>query len=162
VTPKLALIVAIADNDVIGNQGQLPWRISEDLRFFKNTTMGHAIIMGRATWASVGRPLPGRRNIVVSRTADKFEGAELARSFEEAVALARQSDEEPFVIGGAAIYEAALPVATKIYVTEVHQTPDGDTKFHLDRTLWRETSRRKGETDGVEFVTLERRADGER
>lgn len=154
--PKLAVIVAIADNDVIGDRGQLPWRISEDLRFFKNTTMGHAVIMGRNTFASIGKPLPGRRNIVVSRTADKFDGCEVARSFEEAVELARQTDEEPFVIGGAKIYEAALPVATKIHLTEVHRRPEGDTTFHLDRSHWRETARRRGESEEVEFVTLER------
>jgi dihydrofolate reductase len=153
---KLSLIVAIADNGVIGKDGQLPWRIPEDLRFFKNTTMGHAIIMGRKTYAEVGKPLPGRRNIVVSRTADKYEGAEIARTFEEAVELARKTDEEPFVIGGSAIFEAALPVATRIFLTEVHRDPEGDTYFHLDRAGWRETSRRPGETEGVEFVTLER------
>jgi dihydrofolate reductase len=153
---KLSLIVAIADNGVIGKDGQLPWRIPEDLRFFKNTTMGHAIIMGRKTYAEVGKPLPGRRNIVVSRTADKYEGAEIARTFEEAVELARKTDEEPFVIGGSTIFHAALPVATRIFLTEVHREPEGDTYFHLDRGGWRETARRPGETEGVEFVTLER------
>ena len=153
---KLSLILAIADNDVIGLNGKLPWRIPEDLRFFKSTTMGHAIIMGRKTFAEVGKPLPGRRNIVVSRTADAFEGSELARSVEEAIDLARKTDDEPFVIGGAAIYEAAMPLATRIFLTEVHQRPEGDTFFHLDRHGWRETARRQGESEGVEFVTLER------
>lgn len=152
----LSMIVAVADNGVIGREGQVPWRIPEDLRFFKNTTMGHAIIMGRKTFAEVGKPLPGRRNIVVSRTADAFEGSELARSLEEAIALARTTDPEPFVIGGAAIYEAALPLATRIFLTEVHRQAEGDTFFHLDRSGWRETSRRRGETEDVEFVTLER------
>lgn len=152
----LTLIVAIADNGVIGKDGQLPWRIPEDLRFFKNTTMGHAIIMGRKTYAEVGKPLPGRRNIVVSRTADKYEGAEIARSLEEAVELARKTDESPFVIGGSTIFAEALPIATRIFLTEVHRQAEGDTYFHLDRKGWRETARRPAETEGVEFVTLER------
>lgn len=152
----LSMILAVADNDVIGSEGKVPWRIPEDLRFFKNTTMGHAIIMGRKTFAEVGKPLPGRRNIVVSRTADGFEGSELARSLEEAITMARTTDPEPFIIGGAKIYEAALPFATRIFVTEVHRQVDGDTSFHLDRTGWRETARRKGESEDVEFVTLER------
>lgn len=154
--PRLAIIVAIADDGVIGHHGTLPWRIAEDLRHFKDTTMGHAVIMGRNTHASIGRPLSGRRNIVVSRTADKFDGCELARSFEQAVEMARRTDREPFVIGGAALYEAALPVATRIFLTEVHRKVDGDTFFQLDRAGWRETSRRAAETEGVEFVTLER------
>lgn len=154
--PRLAIIVAIADDGVIGHHGTLPWRIAEDLRHFKDTTMGHAVIMGRNTHASIGRPLSGRRNIVVSRTADKFDGCELARSFEQAVEMARRTDREPFVIGGAALYEAALPVATRIFLTEIHRKVDGDTFFQLDRAGWRETSRRAAETEGVEFVTLER------
>jgi dihydrofolate reductase len=152
----LALVVAIADGGVIGKDGTLPWRLPEDLQHFKATTMGHAIIMGRKTHASIGRPLAGRRNIVVSRTADAFEGCEVARGLEEAIALARTTDEEPRIIGGAAIYEAALPVATRIFLTEVHRKIEGDTFFHLDRAGWRETARKAGESEGVEFVTLER------
>ncbi|MBX3264491.1 MAG: dihydrofolate reductase [Labilithrix sp.] len=154
--PRLALVVAIADGGVIGKDGGLPWRIPEDLQHFKATTMGHAVIMGRKTHASIGRPLAGRRNIVVSRTADAFDGCELARSLEEAVALARTTDEEPRIIGGARLYEEALPLATRVFLTEVHRAVDGDAFFHLDRSGWRETSRRAAETEGVEFVTLER------
>jgi dihydrofolate reductase len=154
----LTIIVAVADNGVIGLGGKLPWKIPEDLRFFKSATMGHAIIMGRRTWDEVGRPLPGRRNIVISRTPGlTLEGAEVAPSLDDALALARRTDAEPFVIGGAAIYAAALPRATKILLTEVHRDVDGDTRFPpFDRTAWRETARRKGESEGVEFVTLER------
>lgn len=155
---KLALVVAVADNGAIGLRGKLPWRIPEDLKFFKNVTMGHAIIMGRKTWDEVGKPLPGRRNIVVSRQPGLvLEGAEIAASLEDAIALARQTDDEPFVIGGSTIFAAALPIATKIYWTEVHREVEADTFFPpFDRAGWRETSRRKGESEGVEFVTLER------
>jgi dihydrofolate reductase len=152
----LALVVAIGDGGVVGKHGGLPWRIPEDLRHFKSVTMGHAIIMGRKTHASIGRALAGRRNIVVSRTADAFEGCELARSLEEAITLARRTDEEPRIIGGAILYEEAIPLATRIFLTEVHGAYEGDAFFHLDRSGWRETSRRAAETEGVEFVTLER------
>lgn len=152
----LAMVVAIGDGGVIGKRGALPWRIPEDMRHFKAVTMGHAVIMGRRTHASIGRPLPGRRNIVLSRTADGFEGCELARGLREAIALARTTDDEPRVIGGRAVYEEALPLATRIFLTEVHREVDGDERLHLDRSGWRETSRRAGESEGVEFVTLER------
>jgi dihydrofolate reductase len=152
----LAIVVAVADGGVIGKEGGLPWRLPEDLQHFKAQTMGHAIIMGRITHASIGRPLKGRRNIVVSRTADGFDGCEVARSLEEAIALARTTDEEPRIIGGAAIYEAALPVTTRIFLTEIHRKVDGDAFLHIDRAGWRETERRAAESEGVEFVTLER------
>lgn len=152
----LALVVAIADGGVIGNRGALPWRIPEDMQHFKATTMGHAVIMGRRTHESIGRPLPGRRNIVVSKTARSFEGCESASSLEDALALARATDEEPRVIGGASIYEAALPLATRIFLTEIHRKVEGDTFFHLERAGFREVERRRGATEGVEFVTLER------
>ncbi len=154
----LTMVVAVGDNGAIGLRGRVPWRIPEDLKFFKNVTMGHAIIMGRKTWDEVGRPLPGRRNIVVSRKPGLvLEGAEVAPTLEAAIALARQTDDEPFVIGGSAIYAAALPLATKILWTEVHRDVEADTFFPaFDRAEWRETARRSGETEGVEFVTLER------
>jgi dihydrofolate reductase len=152
----LAIVVAIAGNGAIGNAGTLPWRIPEDLKHFKNVTTGHAIIMGRKTYESIGKPLPNRRNIIVSRGMKAVEGCELAPNLEAAIALARTTDEEPRIIGGATIYEAALPLATKIFLTEVHREVEADTFFHLDRTGWRETERRRGESEGVEFVTLER------
>lgn len=153
---RLAFVLAIGDGDVIGRAGKVPWHIPEDLKHFKAMTMGHAIVMGRTTWDEVGKPLPGRRNIVVSRTVTSLPGAEVAPGVEEAIALARQTDDEPRIIGGAAIYRAALPLATTIYLTEVHRQVEGDTFFALDRTGFRETSRRRGETPDVEFVTLER------
>ncbi|MBS2014721.1 MAG: dihydrofolate reductase [Deltaproteobacteria bacterium] len=154
----LALIVAVADNGAIGKSGKVPWRIPEDLKYFKSTTMGHAIIMGRKTWDEVGKPLPGRRNLVVSRQPGlTLEGAEVFSSVEDAIRAARETDPEPYVIGGSAIYEAAFPWVTKVHLTEVHRDVEADTFFPAwDRSGWRETSRRKGESEGVEFVVLER------
>jgi dihydrofolate reductase len=154
----LAMVVAIGDNGAIGKNGQVPWKIPEDLKHFKTVTMGHAIIMGRKTWDEVGRPLPGRRNLVVTRQADlKLEGAEVFATLEDAITAARATDAEPHVIGGSTIYAAAMPFATRIYLTEVHREVDADTFFPaFDRSVWREVERRPAETEGVEFVTLER------
>jgi dihydrofolate reductase len=157
----LALIFAVARNGVIGRGGQLPWRIPEDLAHFKRTTMGHAILMGRKTWEETRRPLPGRRNVIITRTPG-FEapGCEVVASLEEAIALARTTDPLPFVIGGAEIFRLALPLATVIHLTEIDRDVEGDTFFHLDRTGFVETARRKGETPDVSFVTLERSSIG--
>jgi dihydrofolate reductase len=154
----LAMVVAVGDNGAIGKDGQVPWRVPEDLKHFKNVTMGHAIIMGRKTWDEVGRPLPGRRNLVVTRQADlALEGAEVFHSLEEAIAAARTTDDEPHVIGGSTIYEAAMPLATRIHLTEIHRNVEADTYFPpFDRSAWREVERRPAQTEGVEFVTLER------
>lgn len=153
----LVLVVAIADDGAIGLRGKLPWRIPEDLKHFKDVTMGHAIVMGRATWDEVGKPLPGRRNIVVSSSGRTFEGAECYGSVEEAIEKARATDPAPCVIGGSKIFEATLPIATRIELTEVHRQVEADTYFpKWDRSAFRETSRRKAETEGVEFVVLER------
>jgi dihydrofolate reductase len=154
----LAMVVAIGDNGAIGKDGKVPWRIPEDLKHFKNVTMGHAIIMGRKTWDEVGRPLPGRRNLVVSRRPGLvLEGAEVFSTLEAAIAAARTTDDEPHIIGGSTIYEAAMPLATRIHLTEVHRNVEADTFFPpFDRSVWREVERRPAETEGVEFVTLER------
>lgn len=154
----LSMVVAIGDNGAIGKDGKVPWRIPEDLKHFKNVTMGHAIIMGRKTWDEVGRPLPGRRNLVVSRQPGLvLEGAEVFTSVPEAIEAARTTDPEPHVIGGSTIYDAAMPFATRIYLTEVHREVEADTFFPpFDRSVWREVERRPAETEGVEFVTLER------
>lgn len=154
----LALIVAMTPARLIGLGGKLPWRIPEDLRHFKSSTMGHAIIMGRKTWDEVGRPLPGRRNIVVTRSVASLPGAELARSIDEAISLARSTDPEPYVIGGAEIYGLALPFVTRLYVTWVDRAAEGDTWFpEVDWAEWREVARRAGEEPGVAFVTYERK-----
>ena len=153
----LAMIAAVAKNKVIGNKGQLPWHVSEDLKFFKTTTTGHAIIMGKKTYDSTGKPLPNRRNIVVSRSAVSIEGAEVCGSIDEAIARARETDPEPFIIGGAEIYRAAMPFATRLIITEIDQTPEGDAFFPtIDAAEWKESERRAGETPGVTFVTYER------
>ena len=159
-TPRaaLAMVVAIGDNGAIGMDGKVPWRIPEDLKHFKAVTMGHAVIMGRKTWDEVGRPLPGRRNLVVSRNPGLLlAGAEVFPSLEAAIAAARSTDVEPHVIGGSVIYAAAMPLATRLHLTEVHRTVEADTFFPpFDRSQWREVERRPASTEGVEFVTLER------
>ena len=153
----LVLVLAVGRNGVIGKDGKVPWHIPEDLAHFRRETVGHAIIMGRRTWDEVGKPLPKRRNIVVSRREGlALPGAEVVSSLDEAIALARTSDPEPRVIGGAEIYRLALPLATKIILTEVDRDAEGDTFFDLDRAGFVETSRRAGEEPGVSFVTLER------
>ncbi len=139
---KLAVIVARARNGVIGRANALPWRLPEDLAFFKRTTMGHPVVMGRRTWDSIGRPLPGRRNIVVTRDARwKAAGAERAGSIGAALSACRAAP-RVFVIGGAQLYADALPLADELYVTEIDRDIDGDVRLPpLDATAWIETSR---------------------
>lgn len=153
----LCLVLAVAKNGVIGKDGKVPWHIPEDLQHFRRSTTGHAVIMGRRTWDEVGEPLPDRRNIVVSRRRDlRLEGAEVVPSLEEAIAIARTTDPEPRVIGGAEIFRLAVPLATKVLLTEIQLEAEGDTFFDLDRTGFRETERREGEDPRAVFVTLER------
>ncbi len=154
----LALIVAMARNGVIGKSGTLPWHIPEDLKHFRRVTTGHAIIMGRTTHVSIGKPLPSRRNIVLTRSASFVaEGCEVVHTLGEAIALARETDPEPVIIGGAAVYEEALPLVTRMHVTEVARDVDGDVRFpDFDRSAWREIERRPGESADVAFVMLER------
>lgn len=137
----LSLVVATDRNNGIGIDNTLPWRLPEDLAFFKRTTSGHAIIMGRKTFDSIGRPLPNRRNIVVTRNPDwAHEGVERAGSLEEAVELA--GDGEVFVIGGAQIYVDAIKVADKLIVTEIDAVYDCDAFFPaIDPAIWAEASR---------------------
>ncbi len=154
----LTMVVAVRDGGAIGKNGQVPWKIPEDLKHFKNVTLGHAIVMGRKTWDEVGKPLPGRRNLVVSRNPGlSLEGAEVFSSLEAAIAASRTTDDEPHIIGGSGIYAAAMPLATRIHLTEVHLRVEADTFFPpFDRSQWSEVERRPAETEGVEFVTLER------
>ena len=141
---RITLIAAVADNGVIGRGNDIPWRLPEDWRRFKRTTMGHHLIMGRRTWESIGRPLPGRRTVVVSRGEPELPaGVDLAHSFEEALDLARETGEtEAFVAGGAEIYRRALPEAERLLLTRVHATPEGDTHFpEWNRDDWELASR---------------------
>jgi dihydrofolate reductase len=126
---QISLIVAAAENDVIGRAGRLPWRLPADLRHFKQLTMGHHLIMGRKTFESIGRPLPGRTSIVLSRRQD-FPAPEvlLAGSLDEALRRAG-GDGEVFIVGGADVYRQALPLADRIYLTRVHADIAGDTYF---------------------------------
>jgi dihydrofolate reductase len=155
----LVLIVAVSRNGVIGKDGELPWHIPEDLKHFRKNTLGHAIIMGRKTWDSIGRPLPKRRNIVVSRQRDlELVGADVVHSLDEALALARTDDPEPRIIGGAMLYREAFPRATRLILTEVQRDVDGDTYFPpWDEADWQETARSAGETEDVVFRELTRR-----
>jgi dihydrofolate reductase len=155
---EIVLVVAIADNGVIGKDGGIPWHISEDMKRFKAMTMGHTLVMGRKTWDSLPKkPLPGRVNMVVTRQTDwRAEGAVTASSLGQATA---GTSGTVMVIGGAEIYERALPMASRVELTEVHQAFDGDAKFDLDRSGWRETAREDHVTaDGLHYsyVTLVR------
>jgi dihydrofolate reductase len=156
---RLALVVAIANGRVIGKDGGLPWRIPEDMRHFRRTTVGHAIIMGRKTFESLGRPLPERTNIVVTRdrTYVPGEGVIVCHSFEEALARAWQIDAEPRVIGGASIYAAAMPFLTRAFLTEVRRDVEGDTYF--PETSWEGfevVARTVGEESDVSYVEMAR------
>lgn len=133
----ISIIVAVADNGVIGGNNTLLWHISEDLRRFKALTTGHPVIMGRRTWDSLGRPLPNRTNVVITRQPLALAGAVVTHSLTEAVA-AFPAEEEVFVIGGAQIYAQALPLADRLYLTRVFHPYQGDTRFPAwDETAWR-------------------------
>lgn len=157
------LIVAMDRNRVIGRENQLPWHLPADLKHFKNLTMEHHIIMGRKTFESIGRPLPGRVNVVVTRNRDYAPpDTVVVGSLQEALDVAR-SDDEIFVIGGSAIFRDALPLAERLYVTLIDHEFDGDTFFPpIDETKWLVTSRHDHEPDEknryrYSFVTYERR-----
>jgi dihydrofolate reductase len=130
-TMQVSIVVAVAANGVIGRDGGLPWRLPADLRFFKRVTMGHHLIMGRKTWASIGRPLPGRTMVVLTRDPSAaFPGAAVAHALPEALALARAAgDSEACVIGGAEVFAHALPLADRLYLTRVHADVEGDVYF---------------------------------
>ncbi len=129
---RLSVIVAAANNGTIGKDGTLPWHLRGDLLRFKSLTMGHAIVMGRRTFESIGRPLPGRRMIVVASQPVQIEQVETARSFAEAMHQV-EHDTEVFAIGGARIYAEALPIADRVYLTRVDAEIDGDTFFPIGR-----------------------------
>ncbi len=156
---EIVLVAAVARNGVIGDGARMPWHLPADLAFFKRTTMGHALIMGRATFDSIGRALPGRRSIVVTRQpAWRHADVEVAHSVDEALVLA--GPEGPvFVVGGGQIYAQAMDVATRLIITEVDAEPAGSVVFPaIDPGVWTETSR--DPQDGFAWVTYERRPRG--
>lgn len=156
-TPQcVVLVAAVADNGVIGAEGELPWHLPDDLAHFKRVTTGNVVIMGRKTYDSIGRPLPKRTNIVVTRQADwSVDGVITAPSLTEALALAEEYDGDAMVIGGGQIYELAMPLADRQVLTEVHSAPDGDAYYPpFDREEWVETDREP--RGGYDFVWLER------
>lgn len=138
----ISLIVAMAQNRVIGRDNALPWRLPADLHYFKHTTLGKPIVMGRKTFESIGKPLPGRANIIITQDKNYHAaGCWVVHSIDEALRVT-QSNAEVMVIGGAKLFEQMLPRATRIYLTEIHQDIPGDTYFpELNRAAWRETQR---------------------
>ena len=165
---KLALIWAMARNRTIGRNNALPWYLPEDLKYFKRVTLGKPVIMGRKTWESIGRPLPGRTNIVITRdVAFQADGVRVVHSLEQALALAEKiclldGGDEAIVMGGAEIYALALPHADRLYLTQVHADVEGDAHFPpLDLTQWHELGREDFAAQGpnpydYSFLILER------
>jgi len=153
---RITLIAAVGTNRVIGRGGAMPWHLAEDLAHFKTTTMGHPLVMGRATFDAIGRPLPGRRTIVITRSPEwQHADVEVAHSFADALALAGPAD-ELFVAGGGQVYAEALPWAHRMVLTEVDEAPDGDTFFpEWDPRQWQEVERARHE--GFDIVVYERR-----
>lgn len=142
----ISQIVAVAENKVIGKDNDLIWRVPADLRYFKETTSGHHILMGRKNYESIGRPLPNRTSVIITRNKDyQAEGCIVVNSIEEALKVAKANGEtEAFIIGGGEIYKSSLQQTDKIYYTEIHETFDGDTFYpELDKTTWKETAREK-------------------
>lgn len=166
---EIVLIVAVAENGVIGAGGAIPWRLKSDMQRFKAMTIGKPVVMGRKTFISLKRPLPGRTNIVVTRDqAFRAAGAIVTNSFVDARAVAlgdalRRSAADIAVIGGAEIYAQWMSIADRLEVTEVHARPDGDTCFAIDAAQWQETARERhsaGPEDSADFsyVTYRRRS----
>jgi len=150
---RLYLVAAVASNGVIGKDGGMPWRLPEDLKHFKNLTLGHPVIMGRKTWQSLGKALPGRENIVVTRQPGyEAPGAAVASSLDAALALCA-GESTAFVIGGGELYAAALPLAAGLVITEIQRDYEGDARFpQYDHSRWKETQReRHVAADGTKF-----------
>lgn len=150
----ISLIAAIGQNRELGNENQLPWHLSADLKYFREQTKGKPVIMGRKTYESIGRPLPMRENIIISRNADyKAEGCHSCTSLDEAITLAKTfAQEEVMVIGGGQIYTEALKFADRLYITEVHKSVEADAFFpEFSKTQWQEKSRTPQEEKGTKF-----------
>lgn len=158
--PRISIIAAVARNGVIGRDNAMPWHLPDDLKRFRALTTGHPIIMGRRTHESLGRPLPERRNIVISRDpAFVAPGCEAMPALDAALAACAGAS-EVFIIGGAQLYAAALPLADRLQLTEIEADFEGDTRFPpFDRRQWCETARERGRAEadfGYDFVTYER------
>lgn len=160
----LSIIVAMDKNRVIGKDNDLPWRLSADLQHFKKITMGKPIVMGRKTYDSIGRPLPGRENIILTRDSSfKAEGCTIMHSLDEIFEYC-EDQEEIMIMGGATLYEVTLKLANKLYITEVHAEVEGDTWFpEIDFNNWTETSREDYKADekndfNFSFVQFERKS----
>jgi len=153
---KVVLVAAVADNGVIGRDGDIPWKISEDLKHFRATTTGHTVLMGRSTYDSIGHPLPYRTNVVLTRNPDwAADGVFVAHSVKDGIELAQDFEGDVMVIGGGQVYVDALPFADVQVITEVHMSPEGDTFYpDWDRSGWTET--RRDPRDGYDFVWWER------
>lgn len=157
----ISFVVAVDKNNLIGGNNQLVWHLPADLRHFKDITSGHAIIMGRKTFESMGRPLKNRRNIVITRQTVEIPGCEVVHSLQEALDLCK-GDQEVFVIGGAEIFRQAMPVAGRIYLTRIHHAFEGDTYFpEPDKNKWEITEQEDHYADeknpyNYSFITLER------
>ncbi len=160
---RIEMVVAVAENGTIGKDGDMPWRLPSDLKHFKQVTMGCPIIMGRATWDSIGRPLPGRLNVVISRSAPELPSGVIGVTSPEAALAACADAATVMIIGGGQIYKIFEPMASTVHLTQVHATPEGDTSFALQQPDdWHETARQRfsaGENDSADysFVTLDRR-----
>ena len=159
---KISIIVAMASNRAIGLEGQMPWHLSADLKKFKQITMGSPILMGRKTYESIGRPLPGRDNIIISRNVNyQQQGCFVFNSIDHAIAHCQQHD-EIFIIGGATFYQAMLPRATTLYLTQIHQPFKADTFFpSINDNKWKEVAREDIHNDSsvdfsYSFLTLDR------
>ena len=159
----LSIIVAVSENNVVGKENKLPWKLSADLKRLKSLTMGHHIIMGRKTWESLGKALPGRINVVITTDKNfKAEGGVVVHSLNEALAIS-SADDEIFIFGGGKIFKEAMPLVNKIYITRVHSIIDGDTFFPvLDKSDWKEISREDFKADeknqyNYSFLTLVRK-----
>jgi dihydrofolate reductase len=151
---RISIISAMAKNRVIGINNALPWRLPEDLKYFKSLTLGHHILMGRKTYESIGKPLPGRTTVIITRGSySSQEGAKIAQSLQEAIEICG-GDEEIFFVGGAELYAQALPLADRLYLTEIQAEVEGDAWFpEFDRGQWHEVSRdkRHDEVSGMDY-----------
>jgi dihydrofolate reductase len=162
---RISIIVAMDEGRVIGNEGGMPWHLPADLKFFKSVTMGKPILMGRSTYESIGKALPGRTSIIITRNTDfQAEGCQIAFSVDEALDIARaENAEEAIIIGGGAIYEQTLNLTNRLYLTQIAAHLVGDTQFPVIKTEdWQEVSREAHAADGknpfdLEFVVLDRK-----